>query len=63
MIFGVEDSLTQRVIMLFDHSVSGLNHDSEDEILIYNLITCLYLCLKVESRTSWPFDVVLDQVT
>lgn len=31
-------------------------------MLIYNLITCLYLCLKVENRISWSFEMFYDQV-
>lgn len=31
-------------------------------MLIYNLITCLYLCLKIENRTSWSFEMFYDQV-
>ena len=46
----VEDSLKQRVVIQFDHCVGAMNPDCQDEILVYHLIACLYICLKTESR-------------
>ena len=48
----MEDSISQRIILLFDQSLASLREkdDGEDEIMIYHLLTCHYLCLKVENR-------------
>ncbi len=51
----------QRVIIVFDLSVSVLENDSDDEILLYQLMTCLYLCLKVENRVhSLSFENFIE---
>lgn len=43
------DSLVQRLLIIFDHVIGILEPDGEDEILIYHLITCFFIVLKVES--------------
>ena len=41
--------MTQRTMIIFDNCLGKLDPDNEDEILIYHLIACLYINLKVES--------------
>ena len=53
----------QRTVILFDQSLGKLGQNSEDEILLYLLLTCLYLSLKVENRVmGLPFDNFLNMV-
>ena len=48
-----EDSLIQRTVILFDHSWCKLNIETnedetnEDEMIIYHIVVCLYLNIKV----------------
>ena len=38
----------QRILFVFDHCVGRLESDGNDEILIYHLISCFFIVLKVE---------------
>lgn len=49
-LFFMEDSLIQRALLIFDHHVGKVLPDTEDETLLFHLLSCLYLCLKVEDR-------------
>ena len=46
----MEDSLVQRLLIMFDHCIGMLEPDGNDEILIYNLITCFFIFLKEVGR-------------
>ena len=41
--------MTQRTLIIFDNCLGKLDPDNEDEILLYHLIACLYMNLKVEN--------------
>ena len=43
---------THKVMLMFDHCMSNLDPSLEDEILLYHLIACMYIALKVESGFS-----------
>lgn len=57
-----EHALVQRILILFDHCISYLHSDQEDELMIYYLLSCMYLCLKVENRISLSFTHFWDKV-
>lgn len=48
-LFSIEDSLIQRAMILFDHCLGLLDPDSDDELLLYHLVSSIYLTLKVEN--------------
>ena len=35
-------------MMLFDHAMSKIDAENQDEILLYHLIACIYICFKVD---------------
>ena len=48
---------------MLDRVVGNLDPDREDEILVYLLVSCSYLCLKVEGRLNGqPFAEFLGSV-
>lgn len=51
-LFRIEDTVVQRSMIIFDHSLGMLDPTIEDEILLYHLISCLYIIYKVEARCS-----------
>ena len=52
MLWRAEDSFVQRVMIVFDCVEPQLKevHGGAGEVLLYDLLTCLYLCLKVDGR-------------
>ena len=40
-------------MLILDHSLGMLDPTIEDEILLYHLITCLYIIMKVEARCDF----------
>lgn len=46
----MEDSLIQRALLIFDNHVGKVLPDIEDETLLCHLLSCFYLCLKMEDR-------------
>ena len=49
-------------MLIFDQSLGILDPDVEDEILLYHLISCLYIIYKVEARCSFiTFEQFLYQ--
>ena len=51
-LFRTEDEIVQRSMIIFDHSLGVLDPSIEDEILLYHLISCMYIIYKVEARFS-----------
>jgi len=47
-----EETLSQRAVIVFDHCMAKLDANNEDEIMIYHLISCLYILNKVESSVA-----------
>ena len=47
----MSDSFLQRVMLVFDSVEAQLTHmhGGSGEIVIYNLVSCLYLCLKLDT--------------
>ena len=39
---------SHRVLILFDHCIGRIDPENEDEILLYHLIACMYICFKVD---------------
>ena len=48
----MDDSLVQRLLIFFDNCVGMLEPDGNDEILIYHLIACFFIVLKVEKGSD-----------
>ena len=49
-------------MIIFDHSLGVLDPSIEDEILLYHLISCMYIIYKVEARFSlFTFEQFLYQ--
>ena len=50
-------------MIIFDNCLGKLDPDNEDEILLYHLIVCLYLNLKVENLVfGMSFVQLLSQI-
>ena len=45
----MDNSLVQRLLVVFDHCIGLLDPEVNDETLIYHLIVCFFIVLKVES--------------
>ena len=45
----MDDSQVQRLLVFYDHCVGMLEPEGNDEILIYHLLICFFIVLKVES--------------
>ena len=48
----MDELYAPRVLILFDHCVGRIDPGSEDEILLYHLIACMYIAFKVENGFS-----------
>jgi len=58
-----QDSQIQSIVVLFDHCMGYLDPENEDEILLYHLIACLYICFKTDKAfSSLTFENYLYQV-
>ena len=60
MIQKVDKLFSHRVLILFDHCIGRIDPDNQDEILLYHLIACMYICFKVDIGFSGiPFSQFL----
>ena len=57
----MDELYVSRVLLLFDHCLGRIDPGSEDEILLYHLIACMYIAFKVENGFSGiPFSNFLQ---